>query len=428
MANKIRPIASFVLAFWILMTPSIYGEAFSPAQGAFYQTASDDITIIESAAEHSFAQQITFMLHARSNAEITQVYLFFRAAGDEHTESVSVEFEPGSEINTSYMHDLRRSPLPPFATVTFWWDITDAAGRTLTTDPAYHEYTDNRFEWEQLGDNGVTIHWIKDQGDPIFGQAALDVAQSSIVEINAELRAATPETINVYIYDTQPNLNAAMGLTGRDWVVGQAHPELNVILVVIPFKDGYTSLMKHYIPHEITHLLVYQTVTPSSYRYIPEWLDEGLATANEQLPTPDHTLAVQQAAEQGQLLPLENLCVPFSPNYQTAFLSYAQSSSVVKFIRKQHGAEGIRQLLAAYANGASCTTGVQDALQISLSELETAWHISLGVAQETPEPGPEETPENPERADIEQAGIWVGLWLLSVLVAMPMIGKLGRRQ
>ena len=40
--------------------------------------------------------------------------------------------------------------------------------------------------------------------------------------------------------------------------------------------------MNRYFPHEITHLLVDQAATPAGYRYVPEWLDEGLATANEQ--------------------------------------------------------------------------------------------------------------------------------------------------
>jgi hypothetical protein len=434
---KLRRIASLVLTLF-LMAPAAYGETLSLAQSSLYQTATDGVTDVESTATHSFGQHITFTIHVTSDAKVTQVHLFFRAAGNEQTEFVSVDFEQtssesGHEANASYMHDLRRSPLPPFATVTFWWNIEDATGRKIETEPTPHEYTDDRFEWEQLSDNGITTHWIKDQGDPALGQAALDVARISVEEINAELHAPVPESIKIYIYDTQPNLSAAMGLTRREWVVGQAHPELNVILVAIPFKDGYTSLIKHYIPHEITHLLIYQKVTPSGYKYVPEWLDEGLATANEQLPTPDHTLIIEEASVHGQLLSLESLCVPFPPDYQTAFLAYAQSGSVVKFIRKQYGADGIRRLFTAYANGASCTTGVQEALDINLNDLDAVWRTSLGIVEENSEQDlseqnpPEQTPETPEDSGstiVEQAGIWVGLWILSMLVAVPMIGGL----
>ncbi len=406
---KVGTIVSFGLALCLVLVAL-------PCQTA----VADGITIVESSVSYNFAQQVTFTLNATSDAEITQVYLFFRATGDEQTESIPVEIKPDRKDDTfSYMHDLRHSPLPPFATVDFWWHVEDDAGNSLTTSaaPGQFTYTDNRFQWEQVSANGITIHWIQGHGDPIFGQTALDVATASVKEINAELRAPVPESINIYIYDTQPNLNTAMGLTGREWTVGQAHPELGVAIVAIPFEstEGYQGRMKRYIPHEISHLLVYQAITPASYRYIPEWLDEGLATANEQLPTADHNLVLEEARIQGWLLPLEDLCVPFPPNLQTTYLAYAQSGSVVRFIREQYGARGIRNLLTAYHNGASCPLGVQDALNVSLSGLDTTWQTSL-------------EPQSPWRALIKQTGVWVSLWLLSLLVAIPMIGSLRRKQ
>ncbi len=96
--------------------------------------AADGITVVESRANHSFAQQVTFTLQATSDAEITQVYLFFRAAGDERTESVNLTIEPAREISVNYVHELRLSPLPPFAMVTFWWQIKNISGDSLTTD------------------------------------------------------------------------------------------------------------------------------------------------------------------------------------------------------------------------------------------------------------------------------------------------------
>lgn len=400
-------LVSLILALGLLPAPS----AAITAEG---------ITVVESRASHSFAQQITFTLRATSDVEITKVYLFFHATSDEQTESVVVDIKPAHEISVSHVHDLRLSPLPPFATVNFWWKIKDAAGTSQTTEPQQFEYTDNRFRWEQLSANGLTIHWIEGHGDPVFGQTALDIAQASVEDINAELRASVPPSIDIYIYDAQHNLDAAMALTGREWVVGQAHPELGIVVVVIPygegssFEEGYTSRLMRSIPHEITHLLVYQAVAPVGYRYVPEWLDEGLATANERLPTPEYTVVLEEACTQGQLLPLEDLCVPFPPGLQTAFLAYAQSGSVVQFIRERYGAGGIRALLAAYANGASCTGGVQEALNVNLSGLEAAWRASL-------------EPHAPWRALVEQIAVWVGLWLLSLLVAVPMIGGLRRR-
>jgi len=397
-----------VLALGALLVPS---PCVNDCQAA---VADERVTVVESRASYNFAQQITFTLQASSEAEITQVYLFFQATGDERARSLSIAVEPSCDIDVSYIHELRHSPLPPFGTVTFWWQIDTAAGDSLTTEAQQFQYMDNRFRWEQLSADGITVHWIEGQGGPAFGQAALDIARTSAEEINAELRGPKPTILDVYIYDSQHNLSAAMALTGREWVSGQAHPELGVAVVAIPFTEGYTSRMMRYIPHEITHLLVYRAVSPSAYRYVPEWLNEGLATANERLPTPEYAMALEEASAQEQLLPVEELCVPFSPNSRTALLAYAQSGSLVRFIRERYGAQGIRSLLEIYANGASCAGGVQKALDISFSGLETAWRASL-------------EPQAPWRAWVKQIGIWVGLWLLSLLVAVPMLGGLRRR-
>ena len=404
-----RVIASLILALVLLPAVSI--------------AAAGGITVVESSASHNFAQQVTFTLRATSEAEITQVYLFFRATGDERAESVNVPIEPACEISVNYTHDLRFFPLPPFATITFWWQIEDAAGNALTTEHQQFEYTDNRFHWEELGPStgsghradGLVVRWIEGHGDPPFAQAALDIALVSVEEISAELHAPASESIVVYIYDSQRNLEGAMILAGREWVSGQAHPELGVVVVAIPHEEGYTSRMMRDIPHEITHLLVYQAATPAGYKYVPAWLDEGLATANERWPTPEHAMVLEEARVEGALIPLQDLCVPFSPDSPTAFLSYAQSGSVVRFIRERYGDEGIRALLVAYANGASCAGGVEKALGLTLNGLETAWRVSLD-------------PQAPWQAWVKQVGILAGLWLLSLLIAVPMIGGLRRRR
>ncbi len=374
--------------------------------------SAQSITVVENSVEHSFAERVTFSLSATSVAEISEVYLFISTRGDDQTERARVTIaSPAREISVRYTHDVSLSPLPPFASITFWWHIEDAAGNRLKTAPKQFQYTDNRFEWRKASAGGISIYWIAEKGDAAYAQAALDIAQASVEEINAELRAPLPNPLDIYMYDSRYNLQAAMMLAGREWIGGQARPELGVVTIAIPPEQGYASRMKRYIPHEITHLLIYEAVTPDSYRGVPRWLDEGLATANEHLPTPDLALALSEAYEANELVPLKDLCVLFSPNPHTAVLSYAQSASVVSFIRNQYGAEGIRRLLSAYADGASCTNGVQEALGVDFDELESAWRLSL-------------RPEGDKRAWIDQADVWVGLWLLSVLVAVPMIGQI----
>jgi hypothetical protein len=374
------------------------------------------IIVVENSVEHSFAQQVTFSLEASSDAKISQIYLFFQATADDETEKAKVALEePAREVSVEHIHNARVYPLPPFADITFWWQIEDAAGNRLETAPEQFKYTDNRFQWRELDASGIKIHWIEGTGDPAYAQTALEIAQASVKDVNAELRAPLPDPLDVYIYDSEHHLEAAMVLSGRDWAGGQARPELGVVLIAVPPVEGYASRMKRYLPHEITHLLTYQLTTPEGYKHVPSWLDEGLATANEQLPTPEHALVLEEAYEADQLLPVANLCAPFSPDPRTAVLSYAQSASVVRFIREQYGADGVRSLLSAYADGASCTSGVEEALRVNFNKLEGGWRASL-------------RPQARWRAWVDQVDVWIGLWLLSLLVAVPMIGGIRRRR
>jgi hypothetical protein len=347
------------------------------------------------------------------------MHLFFRPENETEARSATLEIEPGHEIEAQYVHDLGRLPLSPFATVDYWFHIEYAGSETEPSNipPRSFVYNDNRFLWKDLSGEGVTVHWIAEHGDPVFGQAALDITVASIEEIRAELDTSLPEPIDIYIYDSQDALYGAMALARKGWVVGQAHPDLGAIVVAIPFDSngGYKLRMRRYIPHEVTHLLVYQAATPESYQYIPEWLDEGLATANEQLPTVEHGVQLEAAREQERLIPLKELCVPFPPNPQTAFLAYAQSGSIVSFIRDEYGDSGIRNLLAAYRKGDSCAAGVQNGLGLSMTELETSWQASL-------------EPKGPWRTAVDQAGVWVGLWALVLLAAVPMFGKVRRNR
>jgi hypothetical protein len=413
-SGRLRMGRNILLALWLLATFFSYGVPAGLAQSETDSAApSEAITTVDSTVVYNFGQQVTFSVHVSSDVVIEQVHLFFRAVNEAEARPATMDIKPGREVDGTYLHDLRFSPLPPFATVLYWFHIEYAEGQSepTITAPKSFVYEDNRFQWRHLAGEKVSVHWIAEHGDPVFGQAALDIAVASAEEISADLHASLPESINIYIYNSQDALYGAMALAGRGWVVGQAHPDLGAIVVAIPFNssEGYKGRMRRYIPHEVTHLLVYQAATPAGYKYIPEWLDEGLATANEQLPTVEHDTQLEAAREQERLIPLEDLCVPFPPNPQTAFLAYAQSGSIVTFIRDKYGDSGIRNLLAAYRDGDSCALGVQNGLGISLAGLETAWRASL-------------EPKAPWQALVDQIGAWVALWLLSLLVAVPMIG------
>ncbi|MDW7992780.1 MAG: peptidase MA family metallohydrolase [Anaerolineae bacterium] len=333
------------------------------------------ITVTAVGVEYHFGQQAVFTLEASAPAGIAALYLYLQKGGEDRVEVISVPTEGGASVRTTYARDLRLFPFPPFGEVRWWWEIRDGAGNSLTTDPRVFRYADNRFDWFCRTSESITACATAD--DPPYLQAALDVAASSLDRISHSLRVSPPERVEIYLYPSLGDLRAALEMAGREWMGGQARPELGVVLVAVPHTDVFVAQMEREIPHELTHLLVYRLTGPQGYPHVPAWLNEGLAVANQVHPDPSLEALLEDARQEGRLIPLEKLCSPFPSDPDVALLAYAQSGSLVRYIRKQYGDSGIRSLLAAYADGAGCAAGVRRALHLGLEQLERAWRADL---------------------------------------------------
>ncbi len=362
------------------------------------------ITVEETAVTYTFGQQAVFSIQATASTDITALYLYIQSAGNERVEVTSVPVVPSPSVRATFTRDLRLFPFPPFGTVHWWWEVRDAGGHQLTTPTSTFRYEDNRWDWFSRTAGPITVYSPVD--DPPYMQAALDIATASLERISRSLNTPTPEKVDIYLYPSLADLQAALRMAGREWMGGQARPELGAILAAVPHDDGYMAQMEREIPHELTHLLVYHLMGPNGYSYVPAWLNEGLATANEAHPDPHLDSLLERARNEGRLIPLRNLCPPFSTDPAEALLAYAESGSLVRYIRRQYGDSGIRSLLLAYADGADCEAGVQRAFHVTLDQLERAW-----------------------RADLSGVGKWMvwmtdnapglALWGLSLLLALP---------
>jgi len=376
-------------------------------------------TAIETTTTHDyqFAQLITFGLDATSDARLERASVHVRADQTD-IDVIPAAFTPDTTIHAEAPLELRGGVLPPFSTVTYWWEITDANGLTFSTDPVNFEYIDNRFVWQRAERAGVIVYWS--DGDIEFAQRVLDTALGALSGIVAEIGVPQPSPIEIYVYPSREDLIGALRLGGRDWAGGQARPELGVVLVDLPPTETAPVEMQRVIPHELTHLLVYAATQPA-YDHVPAWLNEGLATANEASPDPALASALQTAAVNDGLFSLEALCAPFPIEGNEALLAYAQSGSLIQFVRNRYGSQGIRDLLAAYRDRAECLPGVVRALDVSPSVFESEWRAQF-------------VPGSQAMSAAAEAGApWLVLLAVLALALLPMLGGLsaasrGRRQ
>jgi hypothetical protein len=323
----------------------------------------------------------------------------------------ALEFEPASEVQLSHLVDLARYPLKPFVEIRYWWTVSDAEGRKVTTAPQSFVYADNRFEgWQSLVGEHTAVHWY--EGDDAFGIRALSVAEQAVLDIRDRVAPtlALSEPFHLYLYASEGDLAPALPASGREWAVGQAYPRLRTAVLAVPANLGSVSTMNWLIPHELTHLVLYEAAQPD-YANLPEWLNEGLAVVSEQTLNPDDALLLEQAVQDDRLLPLGSLCYHFPRQEGRLGLAYAQSASVVTFIEQNYGRSAIVDLVAAYGEGLACRRGVSRVLGLDLEKLESRWRESLGSRAS-------------DTASLGRAAPWMLLVLLSlpalVMVAFPL--------
>ncbi|MGC9521337.1 MAG: peptidase MA family metallohydrolase [Anaerolineae bacterium] len=382
--------------------------------GARAQAEGDDAH--ELSHSYAFGQSATFSLRVNSVDEIEDATLYLRI-NDSYTDTQRGDTDGAS---ATAVRELGEAPLPPFAHIAYWWAYETPDGESVETDRATFQYKDNRFNWLSAGDDVVRVHWIS--GERAKMVRAVDVAHNALAEIQAALKAEV-DGVDLYIYPSQTDLSSAMQLARYGWVSGVAYPELDVALVVVPPTEAGLLSMDIDIPHELTHHAIYDLLGPQGYATLPTWLNEGLATHFEARPDSNYALALEAARQANTLIPISELCLPFPESPARAELAYAQSGSLIRYLQQRYGWSQIRELLAIYADGVACSTGIEKVLGVNIDQLDRGWRAWLAQDQ----PSIQASSGREDLAILAQdAGPWLML-LGALLLPSALLLLAGRR-
>jgi hypothetical protein len=242
------------------------------------------------------------------------------------------------------------------------------------------------------------------------GQIALDIIARAWREMETVIPMASDEPYHVYIYPGSAELRSALLLSGRDWLAATAQREQRMALVTAVNPRTAVLDLGRSIPHELTHLLLFQATKPN-HENVPRWFEEGLATLMEGDPAPDQEQRVREAIGAEETLSLAELCADFPETTDRTGLAYAQSASLVGYIQEQYGNHALTEMIRAYGDGADCESGVRRTLGHSLDELEAQWLEA-------------ERPLTPAETVWEKAGLWLlllgGGFGLMTLLLLPL--------
>lgn len=343
---------------------------------AFVQ-AEEPIAVQVNDHQFAFGHQIHFGLQVSSSAPLQSIVLAYRTSDTQGTTIQTIPFDPALAVTVVHVHDIEQRYIRPFVDVTYWWTILDAAGNKLITEPQSFAYTDNRFSWQIQSRLPVTVHWY--DGDAQIAAQALDLTAQAIERARQDIDPeASLQPIDVYLYANVDDLRLALPSSQSYSIEALTLYETSVVLVPYGPQSSHIPNLERILPHEVTHALIHQA-TENDFDRVPRWLSEGLATSVEYAtaPNPDARILVEEALREDRLLDLNVLCADFPRDVIEARLAYAESASLVNYIRDVYGRQTVRDLFAAYADGATCEGGAQRALGFSLDRLQALWQESL---------------------------------------------------
>ncbi len=356
-----------IIGIFVLLLASL-GAAGRVAQ------AKSDFQFNDLDVLYTYGKQVTFQAKYKPVNLVKEVFLFFQPSGED-IRLVQMELNPQGEVIYSY--DLTTHFLRPFSRTEFWFQAELVDGEKVESPRQAFDYIDNRETWQSLDNGSIQVNWIK--GDLFYGQDALNSAAAGAKTALSIFPGQDLSGLRIYLYDSASAMQEALNNSPASWAVGQASPDLNIIVVsIMPGIDQQLE-MDRQIPHEIMHVLLYQLVH-DNYNNVPMWLSEGLSSIAETYANPDYERALSRAVSENSLLPLNVLCGNFPQDASNAFLAYAQSDSFVHFLQNKFGNNGLLNLVQAYQNGYSCEEGVVAATGSALSQLDYRWRQeSLGI-------------------------------------------------
>lgn len=133
------------------------------------------------------------------------------------------------------------------------------------------------------------------------------------------------------------------------------------------FADPRANTMST-IAHEYGHVAVRQL---SHGRLVPDWLNEGIATAVEG-GYEDYLQRVRDAARRGRLLSMREL-QEWNVDGERAFLAYSQANSMIDFIKERWGGDKLLEILRVIGRDTPPDEAVRRVLKVTPPQLWNMW-------------------------------------------------------
>ncbi len=165
---------------------------------------------------------------------------------------------------------------------------------------------------------------------------------------------------------------------GNELAVAVAISAKNLIIIDNSSMKTHPFSLEVTLKHELCHLFLHQFVLKGN---LPRWFNEGVSQwasgGIAEIIMGENKDLLKQATLSGRLIRIHALTQRFPGDKKGLRLAYQESLSIVEYIDKKFGTDGILQVMNYLKDGYSIEAAIPKALSIPLYELENRWHESL---------------------------------------------------
>ena len=334
--------------------------------------AQEAISLVDSTAEIYFPSALVFKITAQSQSDITKLRLHYQVDKMNYAQVTSEawpDFTPSPKVEAEWIWDMRKANLPAGARIRYWWTIENETGDRLMTPPETICFDDLRYSWQKLTKGQLSLFWY--QGNQSFAEELIAACQEALERLSRDTGVYLEKPISLFIYASTKDLRGAM-IFPREWTGGVAFTEYGLIAIGVPANE--LEWGKRALAHELGHMVIHQiTFSPYGAIMLPTWLDEGLAMHAEGKADPYLESVLEKAISQQKLISVRSLSSPFSAIPEEAYISYAESRSLVEFLIQYYGKDKMLRLLALLKEGNSCDEAMIEVYGFDQDGLDELW-------------------------------------------------------
>jgi hypothetical protein len=200
-----------------------------------------------------------------------------------------------------------------------------------------------------------------------------EIAPKSLARIEEQLRITLPVPIHVYLQERLQVPGMADEHRFPDWVVGLAVAETNTVLLRSPRTLPPQESIEVIFAHELAHLALGQRVPHG----LPRWLNEGLAMLVSQELRPGDIPILTRLAASNSLTNFSPIDLDFQGGMHHARAAYAQSLSMIHYLKRQKGWPGLARLLDGLATGQDLSAATTDVYGEPWPAIIAAWQSGV---------------------------------------------------